>query len=566
MKKILALISCIVFLSVSFSCKDVLEEKPLDFYSPENSFVSYEDYQRGLTDLYAKVRTICYAGTEYKPYLTATDIAQDGRYQLTARFGGHTNYLVPTNSDVLLHWRSWYKIVSNANTIITRVSNSSLTDEEKILVAAEAKFFRAFAYRFLVYLWGGVPLVTEEITAPKTDFARASKTEVLEQIISDATEAANNLPPINQVTDGKVSNLVAQQLLAETYIALERYDEAIAAASAVIDDPNTDLMQNRFGSMAAQNPQDELLKFTQPGDVYWDLFRVGNQNRSSGNREALWVIQYELDIPGGVLASAGGYAHMHTLERVAGPASWLTLRDPDGEEGVIGVPMSDYNTGGAGVSLMMNTDFFLYDLWESDWDNDIRNAPHNIVRDLVYTNPASTWYGKSAVENPGSTLIEQPWRWYPHPSKVTTPGQHPDGVYEDKGLGTIKNTAGALYRDRYMMRLAETYLLRAEAYLGKGDQQGAADNINEVRRRAEATPVEPGDVTLDYILDERARELVYEEHRRITLHRTGKLVERVRKYNAVNQDEIQDFHQLWPIPYSEIEANKDALLEQNPGY
>ncbi|RQP16568.1 MAG: RagB/SusD family nutrient uptake outer membrane protein [Parapedobacter sp.] len=566
MKKILTSFSCLVLLFVSFSCKDVLEEKPLDFYSPENSFVSYDDYQRGLTDLYAKVRTICYAATEYKPYLTATDIAQDGRYQLTARFGGHTNYLVPTNSDVLLHWRSWYKIVSNANTILARVGNSRLTDDEKTLITAEAKFFRAFAYRFLVYLWGGVPLITEEVTAPKADFVRASKAEVLEQIISDATEAANNLPPINQVTDGKVSNLVAQQLLAETYIALERYDEAIAAASVVIDDPNTDLMQNRFGSMANQNPQDELLNFTQPGDVYWDLFRVGNQNRSSGNREALWVIQYETDIPGGILESTGGYAHMHTLERVAGPASWLTLRDPDGEEGAIGVPMSDYNTGGAGVSLMMNTDFFLYDLWESDWNNDIRNAPHNIVRDLVYTNPVSAWYGKSAVENPGSTLIEQPWRWYPHPSKITTPGQHPDGVYVNKSLGTIKNTAGALYRDRYMMRLAETYLLRAEAYLGKGDQQNAANDINAVRQRSKATPVEPADVTLDYILDERARELVYEEPRRITLHRTGKLVERVRKYNTLNKDEIQDYHQLWPIPYSEIEANKDAVLEQNPGY
>src|SRR3546814_261922 len=145
---------------------------------------------------------------------------------------------------------------------------------------------------------------------------------------------------------------------------------------------------------------------------------------------------------------------------------------------------------------MINTDFFLYDLWESDWDNDLRNAPHNIVRDLVYTNPASAWYGKSAVENPGATLIEQPWRWYPHPSKITTPGQHPDGVYVDKSLGTIKNTAGALYRDRYMMRLAETYLLRAEAYLGKGDNQHAADDINEVRLRSNATPVAPGDVTL----------------------------------------------------------------------
>jgi starch-binding outer membrane protein, SusD/RagB family len=567
MKKILVYLFCVVFLSVSFSCnKDILDEKPLDFYSPENSFVSYADYQRGLTDLYAQVRTICYGAAEYKPYLTATDIAQDGRDQLTARFGGHTNYLVPTNAVVALHWKSWYSIISSANTINSRVGNSNLTDEEKRLISAEAKFFRAFAYRFLVYLFGGVPLVTEEVTAPKSDYIRASKTEILEQIVSDATEAANNLPSINQVTDGKVSNLVAQQLLAETYLALERYDQAITAASVVINDPNTDLMQNRFGSMATQDPKDKLLKFTQKGDVYWDLFRVGNQNRSSGNREALWVIQYETDIPGGILSSTGGYAHFHSLERIAGPASWLTLRDPDGKEGAIALPMSDYNTGGAGISLMRNTDFFLYDLWQSDWDNDIRNAPHNIVRDLIYTNPSSAWYGKSAVKNPGSTLASQRWRWYPYPSKITTPGQHPDGVYVDKSLGTIKTTAGALYRDRYMMRLAETYLLRAEAYLGKGDKLSAADDINAVRLRAKAKKVESGNVTLDYILDERARELVYEEHRRITLHRTGKLVERVRKYNALNKNEIKDFHQLWPIPYAEIEANKGAVLEQNFGY
>src|SRR5699024_2021336 len=105
-----------------------------------------------------------------------------------------------------------------------------------------------------------------------------------------------------------------------------------------------------------------------------------------------------------------------------------------------------------------------------------------------------------------------------------------------------------------------------EAYFEKGSNKNAADDINAVRLRAKAIPVQPEDVTLDYILDERARELVYEEPRRITLHRTEKLVERVRKYNTVNKDEIQEYHQLWPIPYSEIEANKDAVLEQNPGY
>src|SRR3546814_11113639 len=117
-------------------------------------------------------------------------------------------------------------------------------------------------------------------------------------------------------------------------------------------------MQDRFGSMATQNPQDGLLNFTQPGDVYWDLFRVGNQNRSSGNREALWVIQYESDISGGVLSSTGGYGHRSALERVAGTASWLLLRDHAGEEGGIGAPMSAEQTGGAGFSLMMKKNFF----------------------------------------------------------------------------------------------------------------------------------------------------------------------------------------------------------------
>jgi len=73
-------------------------------------------------------------------------------------------------------------------------------------------------------------------------------------------------------------------------------------------------------------------------------------------------------------------------------------------------------------------------------------------------------------------------------------------------------------------------------------------------------------ITLDYILDERASELVYEEPRKRTLHRVGKLVESVRKCNTLNKDEIQNHHGLWPIPYDEIERNKDAVLEQNPGY
>ena len=577
MKKVVYIIGLCIFLAGNYSCSDDhLNEKPLDFFSPENSYVTADDYQKAINELYRQVRWICYCDAEYKVYLTGTDMAHDGRYQLTARFGGHTNYLVPTNGDVYRHWNNWYKVSANANTIISRVQETDLTDGEKDLITAEAKFFRAFAYRFLVYLWGGVPLVTEEATSPKTDYVRASKEEVLSQIAADALDAANGLPKITEVVDGKISNLVAYHLLAETYISLGRYDDAIIAASEVINDPNTGLMTQRFGSMANEDPHDELLKFTQPGDPYWDLFRRSNQDRSSGNKESLWNIKFVPDVQGGNQSSGGipgnvgnsdaGYGS-GLLERHAGPVAWMLFLDPDGNAGTLGLPESSYNSGGAGVAQMRNTDYYLYDLWQDDWDNDIRNAPHNIVRDFIYNNPASAYYGKSAIgEFKSPTWESQIWRWWPYPTKITTPGQHPDECYVDKEKNQIKSTCGSTYRDHYMMRLAETYLIRAEAYLGKGDLQNAANDINMVRSRAKAKPVAPANVNIDYILDERGRELTYEEPRRITLHRVGKHVERVRRCNTLNRDEIQDHHGLWPIPYAEIERNKDAVLEQNPGY
>jgi hypothetical protein len=118
----------------------------------------------------------------------------------------------------------------------------------------------------------------------------------------------------------------------------------------------------------------------------------------------------------------------------------------------------------------------------------------------------------------------------------------------------------------YAIRLAETYLLRAEAYLNKGDKGKAAADINVVRNRANATPVNAADVDIHYILDERARELVIEEPRRLTLARLGLLDERVKMYNPVSAPTIQDFHNLWPIPQTEIDANQGAELKQNTGY
>ncbi len=128
------------------------------------------------------------------------------------------------------------------------------------------------------------------------------------------------------------------------------------------------------------------------------------------------------------------------------------------------------------------------------------------------------------------------------------------------------------------MRLAETYLLRAEAYWRKGDLGNAAADINVVRERANATPVMPNEVTLDYLLDERVRELYAEEWRLVTLMRLREvdgvnvLVDRTRRFYDNDQAVggvgagIQDHNRLYPIPQSEIDLNINGNLEQNPGY
>jgi len=543
---------------VSTSCNEdeFLKEVPMDFYSPENSYVTYDNFKSALADLYARVRYIHFRYTETETYvhMLGTDVAKNARHEDNRRLGNYGNYFVPENGLFSYHWEQWYKIIANANTVLSRMESSEMTPTQKAVVEAEAKFFRGFAYRFLGYLYGGVPLVLEEVTSPRADFVRASQDEVFDQVIADFKDAADALPGITEVKDGQVSNLVASYYLAEMYITKGQYGDAITEVSKVINDPSTSLMTERFGT-----------RKNEPGDVYWDLFRRDNQNRSAGNTEALWVAQMEIDVPGGFLSTTGGYDN--GLERMCAPAIW-SCTTPDGKgDGFIRM-RTGYNQGGRGVSFMANTDWFINDIWGDDFDNDMRNSQYNFQRTGVYDNPDSPWYGKPVndPENPSANWKNQKWRWYPFPIKVTTPYNHPETIYADPELGTLKSNAGSTFRDMYYLRLAEAYLLRAEAYHLNGDNGKAADDINIVRNRVNSTPVESPEVDIDYILDERARELVYEEQRRLTLVRTGKLIERVRKYNELNGDDIEDHHKLFPIPYSVIEANKDAEITQNPGY
>jgi starch-binding outer membrane protein, SusD/RagB family len=564
MKKISKFLIALILTTGALSCKkSFLDESSRAFLTESNAFLTVSDYDNAVNSLYNRVRSEYFNSNDFAPfdYIYRTD----AYFNISTGTPNPVSDFNPVTGFATGKWTPNFRIVAEANTIIGRVKESSLSPAQKTLVEAKARFFRAFGYRTLVYLYGGVPLVLEEVTTPKTDFVRATKQQCLAQIIEDFKFAAANLPGIGAVRAGEVSNLVANHYLAETYISNAQYQLAVDATSIVINDPATDLMTTRFGNKST----------VVPGDPYWDLFQVGNQN-ATANREKLWVIQFETDVlGGGASTTAGSQTGVYGLERVHAPL----MRDfRIGNDQPFAWPVGDY-TGGRGVGFLAPNEHYITTIWQSDYNNDMRNKNNNLVRDFVGTNPASAWFGKtiSTSNYPAGSrsLVDQqnlvnnkPNRAiYPYQSKATTPFSHPAAMYNTASPipFLLKDGAGGTYRDEYMLRLAETYLIRAEAYMKLNNLPLAAADINIVRARSNANPVLPAAINIDYILDERLREFGVEEKRMITLMRLGLYVDRVSRFNPRYSPVIATYN-LWPIPQAEIERNNTAKLEQNPGY
>ena len=588
MKKYLILSMFAAFLLTGCNEDKFLEEKPLDFNSASNSYETAADYDAAITELYFLTRE-----EFYTTYDRTTDLSKFADMWITADplKSNVVADLSPSGAMAKFYWDENYKLIAQANTVIGRLPNSSkLTDDEKKVYEAKARFFRALAYRTLVLLYGDVPLQLEEISTPKTDFVRESKDKVKAQVVEDLEFAAANLPEINTVKDGEISKPAANMLLAEMYLATGDNDKAINAASAVINNPNLALMKNRFGSQAEED-----------GDVFYDLFRPNNQNRASGNTEGIWVIQFETNIEGG----GNNTSHFFWVpgsfwgERFFAPqVDKFLIKRPDGTElQLFNWPIGDM-TGGRGIGTHYATNHLYNEIWADDFD-DMRNSEYNWPRrfkihrtNVLDDNPelkAAMPDGYFDLEN---TVLPDGWSMVTgnaggvaattqlpnrfmcgYSTKMTTPFHHPDAQYENKETYKLAGTGGKTYTDQYFFRLAEAYLLRAEAYVNKGDKNKAADDINELHKRANAKPCTADQMNLDYILDERLRELTCEEKRRLTLSRVGKLAERIKKYNpyfsaaySVDNKDYDAHFDLLPIPLSAIQANKDAKLEQNPGY
>ncbi|MFV0467768.1 MAG: RagB/SusD family nutrient uptake outer membrane protein [Dysgonomonas sp.] len=526
-------------------CDGFLDEDLKSELSPTNTFTSTYGFEVGSAGLYAITRAEYNTWGEDDAFMHGNACAYEALHVATDIVeainsdGSLTNFanltLTPEERFVGSYWNWAYSLIASANEILifSEKNNNWDSPTDKTRFQAEARFFRAYAYRTLIYLYGDVPYVETILYDFKLDFTRTPKAEVLGHIIDDLKFATEYLPENpDGVKDGKLTKWAAYHLLSEMYLFQKDYVEAEKAALAVINSKYFNLMKTRYG-----------VNKDKPGDAFSDLFIENNQNRGSGNKESIWVLQLEFNTIGGGTNSTDWTrrAWVPNYSAITG----FVLADTLGGRGIAQIVPMKWWIGTKGTNATGDVPG-IFD------DKDIRNSDYNIKRNWYYNNSAeSSLYGKKC------NITEQ--TWFSTKSLFPTPTKFFYGRAENLSL------TGS-YRDRMKFRLSETYLLLAEAYLGQNNAQKAADAVNEVRRRAGAPDLDATNMTMDELLDERIRELVGEESRRFTLVRTNKLVERVKAHNEKIKDKITENDMLWPIPQTIIDSNRGAEFPQNPGY
>lgn len=519
-------------LILNTGCSDFLDEELKSSLSPGNTYTSSYGFEVGVTGLYGLARSEfnTWGGSfashgqacPYEALQIGTDIVYAGHKDGSLMPFENLSYSSSTTF-ITSFWNYSYGMIASANELLMYSEKDVKWDkpEDKIKYQAEARFFRAYAYRYLVYLYGDVPFVDKIEEDFRIDYTRTPKAEVLGKMIEDLTFAAANLPEDpDKVVPGRLTKWAAEHILTEVYLLAGKYSEAEKTAKSIINSGHFALMTDRFG-----------VEKDKEGDVFSDLFVEYNPRRTNGNKEAIWIMPMEYNTTG------GGGASEDWSRRAWLPKYWE----------VDGFVLAD-TLGGRGLAQIVPLRW-----WVNDKNffapEDIRNSKYNIKRDWYYNNVKSDKFGQKAE------ITDELWdmgRLCPAVTKF----------FYGKSDNISYNGAN---KDRTKARLSETYLFLAEALLKQNKKEEATQAINVVRARAGAPAATAAEVNIDFLLDERIRELVGEELRRFTLSRLGKLKERTLKYNPKTQNRL-DYHDVWPIPQSIIDSNTGADFPQNPGY
>lgn len=405
-----------------------------------------------------------------------------------------------------------YYTVTQSNDVIVKMEAYNIP--QKVQIISEMRFLRALSYYYLIDCFGKGPILTET-DAGVTDKGEASRQELFNFVESELLAIEPQMP--SYIGYGQTNKSVVRMLLAKLYLNAQvytgtpRYSDALTYAKKVIDEGGYTLAPN-----------------------YESLFQADN-DRSSAKSEIIYAL-----IADGLTSQSFG----NTTYLINGSLNDATM-----------TPTDFGNPGGGGNA----------------W------AGHRATK---------AWYGlfganTAAVEASNDDRAKSFWTNSSaplaadrHSYEMNDYKKWTDGFPTTKfrntnfvGSTTISPFANT---DFPLFRLADVYLIYAECVLrgGGGNAGQALQYVNDIRNRAKASAIGQGDLTLDFILDERARELNFEGHRRTDLIRFGKFTGGSYlwpwKGGVKDGTSISADYNLFPIPLKAIQAN--PKLTQNPGF
>ncbi len=578
-KKSIFLIVALVAFNIQ-SCKDFLKEELVSDVS-----AVYYTTAAGLEDAvdgaYSYMKYVYSNERAYTLTVFGTDVYTNGADGSHKGFNWYDATLRADNGVLREMWEYLYKGVNQANAVIGRApAVKDMDDATKKVRVAEAKFLRALYYFNIIRQWGSADLRLEETVGAVVTANKTSAEEVYAQaIIPDLTAAIadlpNSQPQYGRATKGAAQNLMGMALLTRGWLTNSTPDFVAAEGffTSVITGP---------GAYSLVPSHAEL----------WDQSK---QN----NKEVIFAVQNSTDVllnsgGDGVAPGEGNRGHLYFLMQY------------DNQPGMI----RDI-ANGRPFKRFRPTNYLL-DVWGAS--RDIDNRYDQTYKKVWYVNGNNTaflwtqaYVDAGAKKKDGSPVtasdIGKP-RLELGDTAIYIPGPGREAVWtaakraatryqvilrNDAGKGnfnefqfahikkfmdplrpTIQWQEGS--RDWFVMRLADTYLLRAEARFKQGNNAGAREDVVFVRKRAAFNGVDmdnvantPATITLDYLLDERARELDGEQCRWYDLVRTGTLVSRVNLYNPEAAGRADAHFTKRPIIQNQLDRTEGGY-EQNCGY
>lgn len=522
------------------SCNKMLDEEVVstvndDFYNTPAGFTS------AVNGSYVAMRSFYSTERGMSLSVFGTDTytnGSDGNFKFANQY---TSQLDGRYSHISELWGATYTAINTCNVVISRADNvAGLDSTAKRTGVAEARFCRAHYHFLMMQLFGPVPLQLQEIKEKKTDAYRDSIPKIYNAIIEDLLYAEQNLP--NTPDFGRASKPAAEHLLARVYLT---------RASSTAKQPTDYDNALKYAQMVIGNYGFSLLP---------DVGQVWAQGKEN-NSETVWAVQYTSDALYNSNDNNACRFFLMQYDILAGMKRDL----PNG------TPWKRFRP----------TPFLLDTLYQE--------RVHDTRYEKFFTtvwktnNPTATLkLGDTSVWMPGYNVSNEEIaskKYLLVPPRNYTEVLYPSLNKFADALRPDNQASGV--RPFIAFRLAEDYLIAAEALMMKGDNANALNYINTLRMRAArqgATPAETdahkqamkitaAQLNIDFILDERARELVGEQLRWFDLVRTNKLIERVRLHNAQAAKNIEPKHVRRPLPQDQIDrVSNPGDFPQNTGY